>query len=135
MPVSCPPSRPASRLAVGDRVIIGDGPASGMVGELAGVDFDTDFAQVRVMIPVPWGLRPGTAVVTAGALRPARPRLDELIEPVAMPRRGRPRVISEETVEKIERLYETGIYSHADIAGIVGVSKSSVTSYLKRRSD
>jgi hypothetical protein len=133
VPVSCPPFHVAARLDEGDRVIIGDGPAAGMVGELVSIDFDTDLAQVRVMVPVPWGVRPGTAVVTARALRPARPRLDELVEPVTMPRRGRPRIISEETVEKIERLYETGIYSHADIAGIVGVSKSSVTSYLKRR--
>jgi hypothetical protein len=135
VPVSSWRAPLAAQLSVGDRVIVGDGPASGMVGELVSVDFDADLAQVRVMIQVPWGVRPGTAVVTARALRPARPRLDELVEPVAMPRRGRPRVISDETVEKIERLYETGIYSHADIAGIVGVSKSSVTAYLKRRSD
>ena len=123
----------ASLLAVGDRVVIGDGPATGMTGELLSFDDALDLAQVRVMIPVPWGLRPGTAIVTVQGLRPARTPSFEPMDPEDRPRRGRPRIISDETVGKIEALYATGIYSHADIAGIVGVSKSSVTLYLKQR--
>lgn len=121
--------------SVNDRVRIEDGPAQGLVGDVISVDVGVGLAQVRVWVPGPWGqLRPGVAVVGLRHLRrAARDASDVVAEPVVRPSRGRPRTISDETVEKIRRLYETGIYSHQEIASSVGVSKSSVTHYLRSR--
>jgi DNA-binding CsgD family transcriptional regulator len=115
-----------------DQVVIGDGPLHGVVGRLVRFDPPSNTAQVQVWIEQHGQPRRGVAVVSLNLLRAAEERSAALEPPRPAPRRGRPRMITDEQFETMRTMYATGLYSHADIARILGVSKSSVTSHLRR---
>jgi transposase len=110
---------------------MGDGPLSGSVGQVLRTDLKANTAQVEVWITKQGRPRRGIAVVTLSLLREAEPST-EPPSPPPSPRRGRPRVISDEKIDEIRTMYETGSYSHSGIAAALGVSKSSVAHYLRR---
>jgi hypothetical protein len=125
----------ASPLHVGDQVVIGDGPLHGVVGQLLQFDPDADTAQVQVWITRLGAARRGVAVVTLGLLRAESDARVAAPRGSVQPRRGRPRTISDEQRAAMGSMYDSGRYSHAQIATALGVSKSSVTSFLRHRQD
>jgi hypothetical protein len=120
----------------GDRVRIADGPAKGLIGEVLCTNPAADTAYVKICVPALLGdqLRTGIAVVSLDnvlALSDAGIVTDD---PPRRRGRGRPRLISDHQIQRMCELYRTGLYSHADIAYILGVSTSSVTTWLRKRS-
>ncbi len=122
-------------LEADDQVVIGDGPLHGVVGRLMRFDPLANTAQVQIWIDQYGQPRRGIAVVTLDLLRPAEETIATPEPPRPAPRRGRPRTITDEQFETMRTMYATGLYSHADIAQILGVSKSSVTSHLRRQEE
>jgi hypothetical protein len=116
----------------GDRVTIGDGPLANLVGQLLVTDPCADTAQVHVWIGQPEQPRRALAVVTLSLLRWSDADLSDAERDGFTRRRGRPRTISDETIETIRAMHEAGGYSHSEIARSVGVSKSSVAHHLKQ---
>jgi hypothetical protein len=123
-------------LHVGDQVMIGDGPLHGVVGQLLQFDVGTDTAQVQVWISSFGRERRAVAVVTLGLLRPEADAVVQAPRGGHGPtRRGRPRTITDEQREAMGAMYDSGRYSHSQIAIALGVSKSSVTNFLRHRAD
>ncbi len=124
-------------LVEGDRVRIAEGPAQGLIGEVLSTDPVAGSAYVKIRVPALVGdrARTGIAVVSLGKVQRV---CDEgiVVLSVDPPRRGRgrPRRISDDQIQRMCELYRTGLYSHADIAYILGVSTSSVTTWLRKRS-
>jgi hypothetical protein len=116
----------------GEEVMIGDGPLSGSIGQVIRTDPRANTAQIEVSITKQGRPRRGIAVVTLSLLRsPDATDRPVLVEPDP-PRRGRPRVITDQKIEAIRAMYESGSYSHSDIATSLGISKSSVAHYLRQ---
>jgi DNA-binding CsgD family transcriptional regulator len=118
-------------IAPGDTATIGDGPLRGVEAEVLTIDAAADLAQVRVRVRVAGALRGGIAVVSASAMyhgtyeyRPATPTRTTA-------RRGRPRQVTAEMANRMAQMYASGHYTHASIAAILGVSKSTVSHYLR----
>ena len=116
----------------GDRVTIGDGPLEDSVGQVIAIDRAANTAQVHVWIVQHDQSRRALAVVTLSLLRWSDDDLSEAERDGFTRRRGRPRLISDDKVTTMQTMYETGRYSHADIARAIGVSKSSVAHHLKQ---
>jgi hypothetical protein len=121
-------------LHAGQQVMIGDGPLRGLVGQLLQFDASADTAQVQVWVMRSGRDRRAVAVVTLGLLQLAD-SVAEVPRVSAPPRRGRPRSITDEQRESMASMYDSGRYSHAQIAIALGVSKSSVTNFLRHRAD
>ena len=122
-------------LHAGDQVMIGDGPLHGVVGQLLQFDPSSDTAQVQVWITQLGQPRRAVAVVTLGLLRAESDAAIEAPRTNVAPRRGRPRSITDEQRVAMSSMYDSGRYSHAQIATALGVSKSSVTNFLRHRAD
>jgi hypothetical protein len=119
----------------GDRVTIGDGPMEDSVGQVLTIDRNGDTAQVHVWIVQGEQSRRALAVVTLSLLRWSDDDLSEAERDGFTRRRGRPRLIDDEQVATMQEMYETGTYSHAQIARAIGVSKSSVAHHLKQAAE
>ena len=121
----------------GDRVRIAEGPAQGLLGEVLSTDPVAGSAYVKICVPALLGdqARTGIAVVCLSKVERV---CDEgiVVRSVDLPprRRGRPRRISDDHLQHMRHLHRTGLYSHADIAHILGVSKSSVSTWLRKGS-
>ena len=115
----------------GESAVIGDGPMRGFDAEVLTVDPSADLAQVRVRVRVGGHVRSGVAVVSLSGLhppgdpQPAAPQVRELV------RRGRPRQVTPEMAGRMVAMYASGKYTHARIATVLGVSKSTVSHYLR----
>lgn len=115
----------------GDFATIGDGPLRGNRAEVLTVDAGANLAQVRVQVRVGGMLRSGVAVVAFSGLHlggGAPPPTTQLRSPA---RRGRPRQVTTEMAERMINMYASGKYTHASIAAALGVSKSTVSHYLR----
>jgi DNA-binding CsgD family transcriptional regulator len=115
----------------GQTATIGDGPLRGMEAEILTIDPAADLAQVRVRVRVAGRSRSGVAVVSLSGMHIAKPR-----EPMPAPsriatRRGRPRQVTSEMAQRMSNMYASGQYTHASIASVLGVSKSTVSHYLR----
>jgi len=125
----------ARALGPGDTATIGDGPLRGTPAEIITVDEAANLAQVRVRVRVGGHLRSGVAVVVYNLLHipnsvhvPPAP-----VRQVAP--RGRPRQVTPEMAERMFNMYASGQYTHAAIATALGVSKSTVSHYLRQEPD
>jgi hypothetical protein len=121
----------AAEYRAGDRVTIGDGPLEGLIGQLLAIDRPSDTAQVQAWITQRGQPRRAIAVVTLSRLQWADADVSEAERAGFTRRRGRPRVISDEKIETMRAMYDSGLYSHADIAQALRISKSSVAHHLR----
>ncbi len=105
----------------------------GNQAEVLTVDHGANLAQVRVQVRVGGMLRSGIAVVSYSGLHVAGDAPAPLTQhrPV---RRGRPRQVTPEMAERMADMYASGQYTHASIASVLGVSKSTVSHYLRTES-
>jgi DNA-binding CsgD family transcriptional regulator len=115
----------------GDTATIGDGPLRGTEAEVLTVDHVTDLAQVRVRVRVAGQTRTGVAVVSASQLHQGTYERHAPIPIRPSVRRGRPRQVTNEMAERMVNMYASGQYTHASIASVLGVSKSTVSHYLR----
>ena len=122
-------SRPVEQAyvgSIGGLVEVTAGCAAGRVGTLLSLDPEQGVAQVRFRLVDGCGYwRSGVAVVAVSEIRVADAK--------SAPKRGRPRIITDDMLEKIAAMYETGKYSHAAISAVLGVSKTSVSEILRKR--
>ena len=121
---------------VGDRVRIGEGPAKGLIGAVLSTDLVARSAYVKIYVPGLLGDEPraGVAVVSLGNVERVCEEGGFLSDDPPPRGRGRPRLISDEQIQHMCELYRSGLYSRADIAFILGVSTSSVATWLRKRS-
>ena len=119
----------------GDDVTITAGPLSGVAGRVLAADAQFRTAHVRVWIASQGAPRKALAVVSYDDLDVlGRDAPRARFEP-ERPRRGRPRLISDERVRAIQAMYATGRYSQAAVAQAHRVSKSSVALLVKRATE
>jgi DNA-binding CsgD family transcriptional regulator len=114
----------------GDIATIGDGPLRGNQAEVLTVDHGANLAQVRVQVRVGGMIRSGVAVVSFSGLHVVGnvPVPPTQLRPA---RRGRPRQVTSDMAERMANMYASGQYTHASIASVLGVSKSTVSHYLR----
>jgi DNA-binding NarL/FixJ family response regulator len=115
----------------GESATIGDGPMRGLDAEVLTVDPSADLAQVRVRVRVGGQLRSGVAVVSLSGLHPPGEQRPVTPQIRALVRRGRPRQVTPEMAQRMVSMYASGHYTHARIASALGVSKSTVSHYLR----
>ena len=115
----------------GQTATIGDGPMRGVDAEVLTVDPSADLAQVRVRVRVGGHLRSGIAVVSLSGLHPPGQQRPAPVQIRALVRRGRPRQVTPEMAQRMVSMYASGHYTHARIATALGVSKSTVSHYLR----
>jgi hypothetical protein len=113
------------RVHPSDQVVIVAGPLAGQRGEVRSVDPEGGLAYVSFRPPSAGGLR-YIAVVRLSQLR-----TDDGATSLSV--KGRPRIITEETVEQMHALRVRDGLTHRQIAARLGISSSSVTAYLRRR--
>ena len=114
----------------GDVATIGDGPLRGKQAAVLTVDHGANLAQVRVQVRVGGLLRSGIAVVSYSGLH-LLGNTPPPATPLRPARRGRPRQVTAEMAERMANMYASGQYTDASIASVLGVSKSTVSHYLR----
>jgi DNA-binding CsgD family transcriptional regulator len=115
----------------GETATIGDGPLRGISAEILTVDTAANLAQVRVRVRIGGQLRSGVAVVSLSALHRGTATYHPPAPSRTAARRGRPRQVTSEMATRMARMYASGQYTHASIAAVLGVSKSTVSHYLR----
>lgn len=115
----------------GDTATIGDGPLRGTQAEVLTLDPAADLAQVRVRVRIAGQLRSGVAVVSASLLHRGVTQYRAPSPMRTAVRRGRPRQVTSEMAARMVDMYASGQYTHASIASVLGVSKSTVSHYLR----
>ncbi len=113
------------RVHPADRVVVTGGPLAGHRAEVSSIDVKGRLAYVIVR---PDGLA-GRRLL--GVVPLSQLRSDVSGRQITL--KGRPRTITAETIDRMHALFTSEGLTHAEIAERLGVSRSSVTKYLRER--